>query len=114
MTFIREVATSVAAAKQNIEDIAGIVQQLKDKAEQAQHQLSLALAGAEQIGSYAQQTGIEDDLSAAEVLINEINESAEYVSVVGDFENKAEEVEGTSMKLEALMGLIESMGGTPE
>lgn len=115
MSFINEVATSVKAAETEVEELFGMIQGLVEKAQAAEHQLTLALAGAEQIASFAEQTGIEDDVERAAVLMNEIHESQEYASALSNsWETAQETAEGTKQKLEAVLQFVAEMGGSSQ
>jgi hypothetical protein len=112
MTFIQEVFTSLSEAIEKVEETATFVQQAQAAAQAAEHSLSLALAGAEQLGGHAQQTGIEDDIERARLLDTEIREAQEYASqLAGEWETKGEVAEGTKQKIEAIQQFVAEMGG---
>lgn len=115
MTFMNEVATSVARAKTKVEEIQVFVATLTQAAEDAQREMALADAGADKVGEGAENIGIEDDIYRATVLSQHVRQVQEYTNaLLGDISDWAEIAEGTRQQIEELQTLIAQMGGTTQ
>lgn len=111
MTFIKEIYTSLTAAKASVEEASGKIKAAEEAAQQAENQMALALAGVDLLAGAAAQTGIEEDMEKVELLSNEIKEGQEYTATLaGEWESKAEVAEGTIQKIEAIQGFLAEMG----